>query len=102
MIRVFVALPDLLLQQKTLGTGEIVFRELSDFLEQLRTPLVVEIFRRKLLRHSRQTMPNVAEHLLARTMNGVWRGFADEVSGLLGLHASRAQRNPLKICRLIG
>ncbi len=98
--RVLVAL--LLLQQRPLGSREIILGKLGNLLEQLRAALVVEIFGRELLRRPRQSLAHVAHHLLPRTVDGVrWRA-ANHVRRVVVFHASRAQRNPLKICLLIG
>ena len=76
-----------------LGPGRVVLRQLGDLLEQLRAALVVEVFRRQLLRVGAEAGADVARHRRRRV------GVEVDVDRD---HASLAQRRPEKIWRRCG
>ena len=81
------------LEDLPLGPGRVVLGQLGDLLEELRAALVVEVFRRQLLRVGAEAGADVARHRR--------RGVGVEVD-VDRDHASLAQRRPEKIWRRWG
>jgi hypothetical protein len=58
------------LQQRALGSGRVILRQPGDFLEQLRAPVIVEVFRGELLLWCRKTRRHLRQHPGIRVAQG--------------------------------